>query len=256
MSGYIGLIETAYEVDSKQWLLAEPKVKINASLDISKFNQTGTSQVVTITVSGGAGTFTATVNGATTPAQPWNVSLATLQAAIQALPTVGSGYEGLAGPGSSGYTQFPGGVAVTGTPGTSYVLTFQGALASQKVVASAVGAGGATASAANTTAGVTAHYPNGYIPSGCGVGLVTATGLYGPYDPTLSNGQQVFAGLTYAPARVVWQAGGTTTIADKVSISLVVYDALVSLSHLPFQVGSGAVDSAAKTAVPQISYQP
>lgn len=251
MSGYIGLIETLYEVDSKQWLLAEPKVKINGTLDISKFNQTGTAAVQTITPPE-SGTFTITYEGETTPALAYNASLATVQAALQALSTIGSGYEGLAGPGSSGYTTYPGGVAVTGTPGTSYVVTFQGALAAVKVPALTVSAG----SVAQTTAGVTAHYPNGYIPSGTALGLVTATGLYGPYDPTLSNGQQTFAGLTYAPARVLWQAGGTFTIAAEVAISLVIYDALVSLSHLPFQSGSGAVDSAAKSAIPAIGYQP
>jgi hypothetical protein len=28
------------------------------------------------------------------------------------------------------------------------------------------------------------HFPNGFIPSGCGLAKVTATGLYGPYDTT------------------------------------------------------------------------
>lgn len=249
MSTYIGMLETLYEVGNRQWLLAEPKVKINGTLDISKFNQTGTAAVQTITPPG-SGTFTITYEGETTAPIAYNASAATVQAALQALSSIGTGYEGLAGPGSSGYTTYPGGVSVTGTG--PYVVTFQGALAAVKVPAFTVSAG----SVAQTTAGVTAHYPNGYIPSGCAVGLETATGLYGPYDPTQSNGQQVFAGLTYADVRVVWLAGANTTIATEVGTGLVVYDALVSLSKLPFQGGPGTVDAAAKTALPNIGYQP
>lgn len=64
------------------------------------------------------GTFTLTSpNGAqTTAALAWNASVATVQAALQALTSIGAGN-----------------VLVTGTPGVYYVLQFQGALANQVV---------------------------------------------------------------------------------------------------------------------------
>lgn len=261
MSTYIGLIGTTYEVGDRRWLLASPKVKLNGTLDISKFNQTGTSAVQTVTVNGGptGGTFTLTYAGQTTAALPYNATAAAVQAALQALPNIGTGYEGLAPVGSSGYVQYPGAVSVT-LSGSAYTITFQGALASVKVAvltATASLTGGTTpgVTVANTTAGVTAHYPNGFIPSGCAVGLVTATGLYGPYDSTASDGRQVCKGLTYADVRAVWLAGATSQIADKVGTGLVVYDAMVSQTHLPFQGGPGSIDSAAITALANISWQ-
>lgn len=39
------------------------------------------------------------------------------------------------------------------------------------------------------------HYPNGYVRSGTPIGRVTATGLYGPYNNGLANGQDVLAGF-------------------------------------------------------------
>lgn len=251
MSTYIGLQEATFQVGNRQWLLASPKVKPNATLDISKFNQTGTSEVQTITPPTSA-TFIITAFGVPTVPLAFNAPLATVQAALQALPGIGVGFEGLAGAGSSGYTQYPGGVAVTGTPGTSYVVTFQGALANQNVPALTVSAG----SVAQTTQGVTAHYPNGFIPSGCVLGQVTATGLYGPYDATASDGRQVAKGFAYGDVRAVWLAGGVSQIADKVGTGLVVYDAIVSLSHLPFVGGPGALDTAGQAALPAINFQP
>lgn len=248
MSLYTGLVQTQYQVGDRRWLLAVPDVKLNATLDISKFNQTGTSAVQTITPPA-SGTFTITYNGQTTAPIAFNATLAAVQAALQALPNIGAGTEGLAS--TSGYQPGPGGVNVAGTPGTSYVITFAGALANQKVNAMTVSAG----SIAQTTQGVTAHYPNGFIPSGCAVGKVTATGLYAPYNPSASDGSQVCAGLIYDDARAVWLAGATTQIADKVGVGLVVYDAMVSQSFLPFKGGPGTVDAAAITALPNISWQ-
>lgn len=42
------------------------------------------------------------------------------------------------------------------------------------------------------------HYPKGYVPSGMSVGKITATGLYGPYDDTASDGREVLAGHLYS----------------------------------------------------------
>ncbi|MEU4218133.1 head decoration protein [Actinoplanes sp. NPDC026623] len=49
------------------------------------------------------------------------------------------------------------------------------------------------------------HYPNGAIPSGMPVALITSgdkTGLYGPYDPAKTNGQQHLAGHLFSSIRV------------------------------------------------------
>jgi len=43
------------------------------------------------------------------------------------------------------------------------------------------------------------HYPNGFFLSGILLGKITATGLYGPLDTDLSNGQEVFAGILGEP---------------------------------------------------------
>lgn len=84
------------------------------------------------------------------------------------------------------------------------------------------------------------HYPNGFIPSGTAVGRVTATGLLGPYSDAASDGTQTCVGLTYGDARAVHQNGSTATL---VGISVVAYDAAVSLSKLPFQSGAGFLDA-------------
>lgn len=251
MSTYIGLIESVYQVEDRRWLLGEPLVKLNATLDIALFNQTGTSAVQTVTVTNTADPFTLSYKGVPTASIPADSSAATVQAALQALDNIGTGFEGLAGPGSSGYETYPGGVDVTGSAGGPYTVAFQGALADVEVAE--LTATNATVDV--TTAGVTAHYENGYIPSGTAVGQVAATGLYGPYDPTANDGRETCKGLTYSFARALWLAGTTLQVADKVGTGIVVYDAMVSLSKLPFQGGPGTVDAAAVAALPAISFQ-
>ena len=82
----------------------------------------GTNEVQTITITGSptGGTFTVSFAGATTSAIAYNASAATVQAALEALATIGVGN-----------------VAVTGgaLPGTAVSVTFQNALGKQNVVA-------------------------------------------------------------------------------------------------------------------------
>lgn len=54
----------------------------------------------------------------------------------------------------------------------------------------------------------TATGPHGYVRSGVPVGRITASGLYGAYDPAATDGRQVLAGLVYAEAAFT----GTTKI--------------------------------------------
>lgn len=103
------------------------------------FLSAGASEVQTITGSATGGTFTASFGGYTTPAQPYNVSPATLQAALEALPSIGTGN-----------------VTVAGTAGTSYDITFGGVLAAQGVetiVIDGTALTGGTATIAVTTPG-------------------------------------------------------------------------------------------------------
>lgn len=50
------------------------------------------------------------------------------------------------------------------------------------------------------------HYPDGYVPSGMGLGRITATGIYGPYAPGAADGREVLAGHLYSATRM--KAGG------------------------------------------------
>jgi hypothetical protein len=49
------------------------------------------------------------------------------------------------------------------------------------------------------------HFPNGFIPSGTPVALITSgdkAGTYGPYDPAKTNGQQTLAGHLFSSVAV------------------------------------------------------
>lgn len=96
------------------------------------------------------------------------------------------------------------------------------------------------------------HFPNGFIPSGTVVGKVTSGGLGAPYASGNSDGSQVAYGITYGDANVVRPDGSSAT---KVGISVVVFEAIVSAGKLPFQSGSGSIDSAGKTALGQIRFE-
>lgn len=96
------------------------------------------------------------------------------------------------------------------------------------------------------------HFPNGYLPSGTVIGKVTASGLFGPYDDTASDGRQTAYGITYGDARFVRQNG---TTAAKVGVSAVVYDTVVSAGKLPFQSGTGSIDANGKADLAQIRWE-
>lgn len=53
-----------------------------------------------------------------------------------------------------------------------------------------------------------AQYSNGKIPSGCVLGIITASGLYGPYDDTAGDGRAVARGFLLGDVKV---ATGKTT---------------------------------------------
>lgn len=242
MSLDISLQTTTYQVGNRQWLLAEPDYKPNVTLDISLFSAAGTSEVQTVTITGSptGGTFTLTYSGQTTSSIAYNAAASAVQSALTALSNIGSGN-----------------VAVTGSAGGPYTVTFQGSLAHTNVAqmtatGSFTGGTSPAVTVSTGTGGANAHYVNGYIPSGTAIGLVSATGLFGPYDDTASDGRQTAYGLTYGDVRAVRQNG---SIASKVGTSAVVYDAVVSVSKLPFQSGTGSIDANGKADLPNIRFE-
>lgn len=243
MSLDISMQSTTYQVGNRQWLLAEPDYKPNVTLDISLFSQTGTSEVQTVTITGSptGGTFTLTFNGQTTAGIAFNAAASAVQSALVALSSVGSGN-----------------VAVTGSTSGPWTATFQGSLAHTNVPAmtasgaSLTGGTSPAAGIATGTAGVNAHYLNGYIPSGTAIGQVTATGLFGPYDDGASDGRQTAYGFTYGDVRAIRQNGST---ASKVGTGAVVYDSVISTGHLPFQSGTGSIDANGKADLPNIRFE-
>ena len=104
---------------------------------------TSVNEVQTITISGSptGGTFVLDFGGQPTTDLPYNASTAAVQSALQALSTIGSGN-----------------ATVTGTAGSSYVVTFTGALAASNVaqinaVGNFTGGTSPTISVATTTGG-------------------------------------------------------------------------------------------------------
>lgn len=88
------------------------------------------------------------------------------------------------------------------------------------------------------------HYPNGFIPSGIVLGKVTASGVYGPYDPEASDGRETAAGLLF---------GSLTVDGDRAASGLVVH-AFVDAARLPIKTGEGALDSDARADLKHIIF--
>lgn len=85
------------------------------------------------------------------------------------------------------------------------------------------------------------HYPNGYIPSGTVVGIVTTGGKYGPYDDAAVDGRAVARGILFSSVTVVNTSTGTAL--TQVGAGMLVHG-FVSLSKLPFTSGTGFADAA------------
>lgn len=241
MSTDIALVTTDYQVGNRRWMRDLIGETPNITLDISLFTAANANEVQTIAISGSptGGTFTVTYAGQTTAGIAYNASASAVQTALAALSTIGAGN-----------------VSVSGSNGGPYTVTFTGSLGSKNIAAmtaSAAGLTGGTPSIAmaTTTGGATGHYPNGYIPAGIAVGKVTATGLFGPYDDTASDGRQVCYGLTFNDVTAV-RANGS--VAATVGTGAFVRGA-VTTSKLPFQSGPGSIDSAAKADLPTVRFE-
>ncbi|WP_409186484.1 head decoration protein [Amycolatopsis sp. VS8301801F10] len=86
------------------------------------------------------------------------------------------------------------------------------------------------------------HYPNGYIPSGTALGLITASSKYGPYDDTQTDGRQTLVGHLFTGVKV---PASTST-----PVGAALYEhGRVRTAKLPFSSGAGAVDANGKADV-------
>ena len=93
-----------------------------------------------------------------------------------------------------------------------------------------------TLDASKFTAGT--HYPNGYLPSGTALGVVTAGGKYGPYDDAASDGRQTLVGFLFTAVKMRTGSSPQGALLDH---------GRIVQTKLPFQSGTGSVDTAGKT---------
>jgi hypothetical protein len=86
------------------------------------------------------------------------------------------------------------------------------------------------------------HYPNGYFPSGIALGVVTASGKYGPYDDTASDGRQALVLFLFCAVKAP-ASTSTPVVAAGLDHGRIVQ------AKLPIQSGAGSVDAAGKADV-------
>jgi len=87
------------------------------------------------------------------------------------------------------------------------------------------------------------HYPNGYIPAGIALGLVTATGRYGPYLAAAGDGRSTFRGFLLSELRV-----RTSNTTGKGAGALY-WKGIIRQSRLPANHGLDAAAIAAYTNI-------
>lgn len=99
------------------------------------------------------------------------------------------------------------------------------------------------------------HALNGFIPSGTVVGLVTASGLYGPYDDTAADGRQTARGLIFSGVQTSRFNGPALT---KAGFALF-WEGVVKMSKLPNFLltanGKGEIDAAGIVDLPTIRWE-
>lgn len=177
-------------------------------------------QLITITGSPTGGTFTVTYGGQTTSGVAYNASASTLQTALEALSSIGSGN-----------------VAVSGSNGGPYTVTFQGALENMPITTM-------TASGASLTGGTSP-----------GVTIVTLTNGLTGLDVTLSDGSiwkagdkkidvgtclvKITASGKYGPA--LTSAQGQTPATDGRETIASKRGDVYLVNHTIFQSGTGDV---------------
>lgn len=103
----------------------------------------------------------------------------------------------------------------------------------------------------NSALFATAHTAaKGAVPSGTVLGRVTATGLYGPYDPAAVDGRETPAGLLFNTTDVNIDAG--TPVGAPLF-----WEGIVKTAKLPAFDGTvaGELDAAARNDLPTIRWE-
>lgn len=96
------------------------------------------------------------------------------------------------------------------------------------------------------------HYPNGYFPSGIVLGVITATGLYGPYDDTAVDGRAVAAGILFNSPKVPNVADTTKDVGAAMLVH-----GFVKIAKLPIAngaTGRGYIDANGQTDLKLIHF--
>lgn len=101
------------------------------------------------------------------------------------------------------------------------------------------------------------HYPNGFIPSGTVIGLLTSGGKGAPYLDAASDGSQTAVGITLNAVSVY--VPGTATLQSSVAVPVLVHG-FVNAAKLPFTsgtaAGGGYIDANGKTDLKNIIFVP
>lgn len=96
------------------------------------------------------------------------------------------------------------------------------------------------------------HYPRGFILSGIVLGKITASGLYGPYDDTATDGRQTAAGILLFGRKVPNLLDLTKDVG-----SAILVHGFVDAAKLPIAnaaTGGGFLDTAGRTDLKLIHF--
>lgn len=80
------------------------------------------------------------------------------------------------------------------------------------------------------------HYPNGYLLSGIPLGIITATGKYGPYDDAAGDGRTVCRGLLFSSVKVPSLSDLTKDVGGAMLVHGFVYT-----SKLPIAIDANGI---------------
>jgi hypothetical protein len=104
------------------------------------------------------------------------------------------------------------------------------------------------------------HYPNGYVPSGLVLGVITASSdanhtVYGAYDDTAVDGRAVAAGLLFSYVRIP----NLSDLTVDPGIAVLKAFAVVKIGKLPVQsagtpTGRGYIDANGQADLPRIHF--
>jgi hypothetical protein len=87
------------------------------------------------------------------------------------------------------------------------------------------------------------HYPDGYLKSGIPLGKITATGKFGLYDDTKTDGRQTCVGFLWSGVEVVDHRGNVSTA---VGGSMLIHG-FINTAKLPVSVdANGLADVASR----------